>query len=254
MFKTAEGETLELAPWRMRRLLRLIADTRHYPAGTPPHTLIQDLRQIIARARPSGGNPRIGTRRYESKGPCCQACLLAQQRRDVLELVGLSMAGPGAFETELNELEALAELETAPRSASVSLQWQGAFTLPQAVQTVSGPGVYVLMRNGQPVYVGMANSLAARLRQHAACAAQHQDGGLGVYTANISNLAWIPAVEHTLVRALGRRVSNIQLQQPLNVGPGGLSISNLLPPGITAPRIRGNTLQLDPGAQFEWSP
>ncbi|MBB5191066.1 hypothetical protein HNQ50_001789 [Silvimonas terrae] len=251
MFKTAEGETLELAPWRMRRLLRLIADTRHYPAGTPPHTLIQDLRQIIARARRSGGNPRIGTRRYESKGTCCQACLLAQQRRDVLELVGLSIAGVGEFETELNELN---ELETAPRSANVALQWQGAFTLPQAVQSVGGPGVYVLMRNGQPVYVGMANSLAARLRQHAACAAQHQDGGLNVYTANISNLAWIPAVEHTLVRALGRRVSNLQLQQPLSVGPDGLSISNLLPPGITSPRISGNALRLNPGAQFEWSP
>ncbi|HEY1610101.1 MAG TPA: hypothetical protein VGG24_12610, partial [Paraburkholderia sp.] len=80
MFKTLEGDTLELAPWRMRRFIRLLADARSYPAGTPPHVLIQDLRQLLERARRVSTEPRIGTTRLRSAGTCCNACLLAHQR------------------------------------------------------------------------------------------------------------------------------------------------------------------------------
>ena len=43
MFKTADGHTLELAPWRMRRLMRLVAQARRTPPGMSSRMLGQDM-------------------------------------------------------------------------------------------------------------------------------------------------------------------------------------------------------------------
>lgn len=253
MFKTADGETLELAPWRMRRLLRLIANARRYPAGTPPQMLIQDLRLIISRARRVSSQPRVGTAKYQSTGACCRACLLARQQKSsgVLELVGLSIV-PQVMRGLLNESRQLElEFESSPKSANLVLRWQYWNSLTDAMNGTRSAGIYMLMRGSLPVYVGMSQNLPQRLRQHLWCAVRHRDGGLSAWSASVERPQDLAAVEHALVRALGPRVSNDRLQGTLRVGPGGLTIRNLLPGGLTSARAPGNQLLLLPGAEFE---
>ncbi|GGP26971.1 GIY-YIG nuclease family protein [Silvimonas amylolytica] len=263
MFKTADGETLELAPWRLRRLLRLIADARHYPAGTPPHTLITDLRQIIARARRTGGNPRIGTAHYQSKGACCQACLMAQQRRDVLELVGLSIASsPMAFDTGLNEFETelLEEFETAPRSATLTLDWACYNSLEKTLEALTAQsknaGIYIIRRGIQPLYVGKSSDLKERVGFHLSNARRYKDTSLKACISFISNPYHQAAVEHALVRALQRyEPSNVLLNAPLTVGKKPLDIRNLLPfkTWQTAElKAKKNRLYRAPGSEYEF--
>ncbi|GGP21334.1 GIY-YIG nuclease family protein [Silvimonas iriomotensis] len=267
MFKTADGETLELAPWRLRRLLRLIADARHYPAGTPPHTLIQDLRQIIARARRTGGNPRIGTAHYQSKGACCQACFMAQQRRDVLELVGLSIV-PGllADDASLNEFETELlneEFETATRSATLTLEWACYDTLDKALAAISNQGknagVYIIRRGSVPLYVGESRDLQQRLGFHLANARRYKDSTLKACITFVANPYHRLAVEHALVRALQRyQPSNAVLNAPLTVGDKPLDIGNLLPFKTwqtTELKASNNRLFRPPHGQYElWQP
>ncbi|MGJ7517047.1 GIY-YIG nuclease family protein [Pseudomonas baetica] len=251
MFRTSEGETLELAPWRMRRFLRLLADARRYPAGTPPHVLVQDLRQIIARARRVNTQPRIGTARFNSTGACCKACLLAQQRDGVLTLLGLAIESlPEAAHPRARETPAL-EFEAAARSATINLEWVRYPTLEAAVNTARGSGIYILRRGDRPVYVGQAVSLQRRLASHLWCSQRIRDTGLAAWVTNVPKAA-LSAVEHTLVRALRGRVTNAQLQTPMNVGPGKLAITNLLPAGLTSRYITDNKLILPSGSQFEW--
>lgn len=248
MFKTSEGETLELAPWRMRRFMRLLADARRYPAGTPPHVLLQDLRQIIARARRVNTQPRMGTARFQSAGACCKACLLAQQRDGVLTLLGLAVESlPQAV-----PLRAELEFETAARSATIDLNWVRYPTLAAAVGAARGSGIYILRRGDRPVYVGQAVNLQRRLAQHLWCSQRHLDSGLAAWVANVPTKD-LSAVEHTLVRALRGRVTNDLLQNnPLIVGPGKLAITHLLPAGLTSRHISDNQLILRSGDQFEW--
>jgi hypothetical protein len=246
MFRTADGEMLELAPWRMRRLMRLIATARHYPDGTPPHTLIQDLRQIIGRARRVSTQPRIGTKRYQSVGACCQACLLARQHGDVLSLVGLSIGLSSGL-----GLPSL-EFESMPKSANVTLNWQCLPSLTTSTTATAVPGVYMLFRGRLPLYVGISANMAERLHDHLASARRLRSTNLRVCFAPV-RLAYLPAVEHALVRALGPRVSNDKLQRPLTVGAGGLTIIGLLPPGVSSPKAPGNVIRLMPGSEFEWA-
>ncbi|HEY3598403.1 MAG TPA: GIY-YIG nuclease family protein [Paraburkholderia sp.] len=253
MFKTAEGETLELAPWRMRRAMRLIAEVRRYPPGTPPHALIRDLRQIIARARRVSTQPRIGTASLQSSGACCQACLLARQRQGVLTLLGLSLMPqyPGAhlYEGAAPQFE----FESMAKSVTVHLKWEDWLPLEKAPAKVTGAGVYILRRGGNPVYVGMSRNLPQRLRLHLWCANNHGNTGLSVAVANLDPSA-LRAVEHTLVRALRDHVMNQQLKNvEMRVGPGPLKITNLLPTGLSSPYARGNRAVRPAGGQFEWS-
>jgi hypothetical protein len=228
----------------MRRFMRLLADARRYPPGTPPHVLLQDLRQIIARAQRVNTQPRIGTARFESTGACCKACLIARQNQGVLRLLGLaveSLPGPTAM-----------EFETAPRSATIKLQWVRYPTLAAATVTARGSGIYILRRGDRPVYVGQSIDLPRRLAHHLWCSQRHHDAGLAAWVANVP-AKHLSAVEHTLVRALRGRVTNALLQSTLTVGPRQLAISNLLPPGLTSRHINDNKVQRPSGGQFEWT-
>lgn len=252
MFRTLEGETLELAPWRMRRFMRLLADARRYPAGTPPHVLLQDLRQIIARARRVNTQPHIGTARFQSTGACCKACLLAQQREGVLTLLGLSVESPPQAAYPRTGGMPELEFETATRSATIDLSWVRYPTLAAAVKEASGSGIYILRRGDTPVYVGQAVNLKRRLAQHLWCSQRHRDSGLAAWVTNVPTKD-LSAVEHTLARALRGRVTNELLQNnPLVVGPGKLAITHLLPAGLTSRHISDNQLILPSGDQFEW--
>lgn len=199
MFKTLEGDTLELAPWRMRRFMRLLADARSYPAGTPPHVLIQDLRQLLTRARRVSTEPRIGTTRLRSAGACCNACLLAQQRPGdaVLTLLGLTI--------EPAPTSAAAQQPTPmPPAAPVALAWRYWPTLATAAANARGPGVYVLVRGGRPAYAGRSASLQQRLTQRLRRAQHPGDRWLAAWTASVPANDLI-AAEQMVVRALRER-------------------------------------------------
>ena len=205
MFETADGTRLELAPWRQRRLVAQLARARGYPPGKVPHTVVMDLHNLIRRARVVRGPTRQGLARLRTQDACCQACLLARQRRDVLDLVGLVITqsvpatGDGWLgvllgelqETGLqaetgselefeNELEASfahtalrAELEGEVNpSGQYTLNWLAApVPLASAAQSAKGGGLYMLVDvagNGKrlPRYIGSANSLPARLKKY----------------------------------------------------------------------------------------
>ncbi|NUU37776.1 hypothetical protein [Pseudomonas sp. C2B4] len=252
MFKTLEGETLELAPWRMRRFLRLLADARRYPAGTPPHVLVQDLRQIIARARRVNTQPRIGTARFKSTGACCEACLLAQQRNGVLTLLGLAIESLPQAVHQRAAVTPTMEFEAAARSATIELKWVRYPTLDAAVKAASGSGIYILRRGRRPVYVGQAVNLKRRLALHLWCSERHRKSGLAAWVTNVPRKD-LSAVEHTVVRALRGRVTNAQLQKnQMIVGPGNLAITHLLPTDLNSRHISDNKLILRSGDQFEW--
>jgi hypothetical protein len=252
MFKTLEGETLELAPWRMRRFLRLLADARRYPAGTPPHVLIQDLRQIIARAQRVNTQPRIGTARFQSTGACCKACLLAQQRDGVLTLLGLAIESLPLAVHQLAAVTPTMEFEAAARSATIKLKWERYPTLKAAKDTASGSGIYILRRDRRPVYVGQAKNLKQRLALHLWCSERHRESGLAAWVTNVP-IKDLSAVEHTVVRALQGRVTNAVLQKnQMIVGSGNLAITNLLPTDLNSRHIKDNKLILDSGDKFEW--
>ncbi|MFM0339436.1 GIY-YIG nuclease family protein [Paraburkholderia fungorum] len=252
MFKTADGETLELAPWRMRRAMRLVAEVRRYPPGTPPQALIRDLRQIFARARRVSTQPRIGTARLQSSGACCQACLLARQQQGVLTLLGISLSpqsrSPHLYESGAPQFE----FESMPRSATVDLKWTDWLPLERAPDKVKGAGVYILRRAGSAIYVGMSANLPQRLRLHLWCANNHGNTGLSVAVANVDAGA-LRAIEHTLVRALRDHVMNRQLKVAMKIGPGPLKVTHLLPSGLSSPYVTGNRVQRPAGGQFEWS-
>lgn len=269
MFKTAEGETLELAPWRMRRLLRLLAEVRRYPAGTPPQALLTDLRQLVARARRIGTPSRRGTARYESRldsgGACCRACLLARRQAGRLSLVGLSLDRWHAPASPYESESALAGLvfESAPKSANVTLQWRRWPSLDAAARATRGAGVYLFQRGATPVYVGTSDSLPVRLGVHGWYHARQGSARAGascacappltVWTANVANAAERAAVEHAIVRTLANKgfaLANDKLRGTVTVGSSGLSIRNLVPAGILG---AGNDLQYGPGQRFELS-
>ncbi|MEM5275413.1 hypothetical protein VSR17_10275 [Cupriavidus taiwanensis] len=266
MFKTAEGETLELAPWRMRRLLRLLAEVRRYPAGAPPQALLTDLRQLVARARRVGTPSRRGTARYESRldsgGACCRACLLARRQAGRLSLVGLSLDRWRAPASRYESEPALAELafESAPKSANVTLQWRRWPSLDAAARATRGGGVYLFQRGATPVYVGTAASLPARLGVHGWYHARQGSARAGascpcappltVWTANVASAGERAAVEHAIVRTLANKgfaLANDKLRGTVTVG-SGLSIRNLVPAGILG---GGNDLSYGPGQRFE---
>jgi len=257
MFRTADGETLVLAPWRMRRLLDLLADARRYPPGTQPATLMHDLRLIVARARRVSTQPRLGTARFESADDCCRACLLTRQQRGVLALVGLSLtpAGAGAGPGHLSET---LEFESMVKSADVTLDWQYWPSLQTALngmpgRTLPASGVYLLVRGRTPVYVGMSQALAQRMRSHRWCEARHRDSGIGVWTAALADANARRAVEHAMVRILGSRVSNDMLRGQVRVGDNGLRIRNFLPQTVwNAQRLPpDNQIRYNAGATFE---
>lgn len=277
MFKTAEGETLELAPWRMRRLLRLLAEVRRYPAGTPPQALLTDLRQLVARARRIGTPSRRGTARYESRldsgdafggahgGACCRACLLARRQAGRLSLVGLRLDRWRAPASRYEGGPALAELafESEPKSANVTLQWRRWPSLDAAARATRGGGVYLFQRGATPVYVGTAASLPARLGVHGWYHARQGSARAGasctcappltVWTANVASAGERAAVEHAIVRTLANKgfaLANDKLRGTVTVGSSGLSIRNLVPAGILA---AGNDLSYGPGQRFELS-
>jgi hypothetical protein len=202
--------------------------------------------------------PRIGTTRYQSVGACCQACLLARQHGDVLSLVGLSIGLSNGLSSGLNSglnsglgLPSL-EFESMPKSANVTLNWQCLPSLTTPTTATAVPGVYMLFRGRLPLYVGISANMAERLHDHLASARRLRSTNLRVCFAPV-RLAYLPAVEHALVRALGPRVSNDKLQRPLTVGAGGLTIIGLLPPGLSSPKAPGNVIRLMPGSEFEWA-
>ncbi|BAO89849.1 GIY-YIG nuclease family protein [Caballeronia cordobensis] len=256
MFKTADGHTLELAPWRMRRFMRLLAQARRTPPGMTSRTITQDMQILLRRARRVGADPARRIARFESSGACCRACFLARQKRDAMEVVALAVA-PGAdlYEGEIDALEQ--ELEDfefeVERSANVTLTWRHYKTLRGAADNTSGIGVYILMRGSRPIYVGKSDDVGARLRRHRLYARQH-DSDLNVWIANTPRASDAAAVEHVLVRALRTRVTNRKLRVALIVGKRGLRIDNLLPPGIASPKAPGKAIDLAAGSLFEFAP
>ncbi|SAL70238.1 hypothetical protein AWB74_04109 [Caballeronia arvi] len=251
MFKTADGHTLELAPWRMRRFMRLVAEARRTPPGMTSRTITQDMQILLRRARRVAADPQRKIARFESSGACCRACFLARKKRDAMEVVALSVA-PGAhlYEDELDELEMELEVE---RSANVALTWKHYKTLAGAAANTSGIGVYILMRGSRPIYVGKSMDLGERLGKHRLYARQH-DSGLNVWIANTPLASDAAAVEHVLVRALRTRVTNRKLKVALIVGKNGLRIDNVLPPGIASPKAPGKLVDLAAGRTFELAP
>lgn len=270
MFKTADGDTLELAPWRMRRLMRIVAEMHRYPPGTPPQMLVNDLRQIIARARRVSTEPRLGTARIESAGACCRACLLARRQAGTMQLLGLSLA-PRRGDHLAEARGWTLEFESAPRSTAgtLQLQWQYYPSLAVAAARTRHAGVYLLFRRSLhagaseplervrkvPVYVGRSKDLPTRLREHRQAAARYQCGDLQVCVASMADADTF-AVEHALVRVLGRTVANDRLQGRMTVGPGDVTINNLLPLGVVARgegarKLTGNSLYLKRGDTLE---
>lgn len=270
MFKTADGDTLELAPWRMRRLMRIVAEMRRYPPGTPPQMLVNDLRQIIARARRVSTEPRLGTARFESAGACCRACLLARRQAGSMHLLGLSLA-PARGDHPAEARGWALEFESAPRSTSgtLQLQWQYYPSLAAAAARTRHAGVYLLFRRLPhaspresleqvrkiPVYVGRSKDLPTRLREHRRASARYQCADLQVCVANMADADTF-AVEHALVRVLGRTVANDRLHGQMTVGPGDVAINNLLPLGVVAKgegarKLTGNSIYLRKGDTLE---
>lgn len=274
MFKTADGEILDLAPWRMRRLMRLVADARSYPPGTPPQMLVNDLRQIVARARRVSTQPRLGTARFESRGEgaCCQACLLARQQQGVLSLVGLSlspMPSPGhlseAFDEELTHLRP--KLAPPPVSLDIELKWRRWSSLEDASRGVAGPGVYIFSDGAVPTYIGHSNALEARLRQWF----QYQRaltcvGPKFIWTAPTRKNPVAAAIEHTLLSWVDRKLrlngrlrsgmpsmlANRVLTNLVTVGEKDLVIRNAMPPELAKDfRPTANTMHIKAGTQFE---
>lgn len=246
MLKTSEGEMLELAPWRMRRFVRLLADARRYPAGTPPHVLIQDLRQLLERAHRVSTQPGTATTRLYSSSACCNACLLARERPPdgVLTLLGLSIESP----------QAVARESGAPpkqEPARIDLKWQYWPTLAAAAVNANGAGVYIVGRGNRPVSAGKSASLPQRLA-YLGQALQHRNSGLAVWTANVRTRD-LDAVERALVQGLRQYVASPQPQRPVTVGADGLTIAHLLPAGL-APRVAPHSRPLpQPAGAFEWS-
>ncbi|MGO4328653.1 MULTISPECIES: GIY-YIG nuclease family protein [unclassified Cupriavidus] len=295
MFKTADGEMLDLAPWRMRRLLRLLADTRRYPAGTPPQMLVNDLRQIVARARRVSTQPRLGTARFESAGACCRACLLARLQQGVLSLVGLSLVPalsgdlpedlPARLSARLPaDLSAdlsghlserylpkgyadEAEYKMPKRSVNRTLAWRRWPSLINAAvsaqQALPRSGVYLLERNGVPVYVGKSRDLRGRMLDHRLHERLHRDTGLAVWAAEVPP-ADLDAVEHALTRLLsywaprttGRRsmLVNTQRTGSVSVGAGGVDIRCVLPVAMSALAPPGNHMSHPADSAFELAP
>lgn len=236
MFKTADGDTLELAPWRMRRLMGLVAAMRRYPPGTPPQALVNDLRLIIARARRVSTQPRLGMARFESTDACCRACLLArQQPRGGMALVGLQLAAPRPgghlYEGFAPEME-----EEITREVNVELAWRRLASLDSAIRdkSVSGPGVYILVRGTTPIYVGRSKTLESRMKDHRWCAGVHGAlQGLGVWVSSVARVKDLPAVEHAIIRALRGRTTNRQfVDDVLRAGLSGIKIQRVLPPTL----------------------
>lgn len=262
MFKTADGDTLELAPWRMRRLMRLVAEMRRYPPGTPPQALVHDLRLIIGRARRVSTQPRLGTARFESAGACCKACLLARQRQGGMELVGLSLTAPWqgghVYEGFAPELED--EIERSGRVTK--LGWHKFDSLAAATKdpvNASGPGVYILANGLVPKYVGLSKTLETRMKAHRWCAAvHHRSAAISVWVAKVTRVEDLPAVEHAIIRLLKESLNNVALKNTvLKAGKGGLRIENVIPEQFLkrASYLKGNNL-LDMKAsqtlEFEW--
>jgi len=258
MFKTADGHTLELAPWRMRRFMRLLAQTRRAPPGTTSRTITQDLQILLRRARRVDADPNRLVARFESSGACCRACFLARQKRDAMEIVALAVA-PGvhlyehefeALEQELENFELELEVE---RAANLDLNWKHYKTLRGAASNARGIGVYILMRGSRPIYVGKSKDLGKRLGKHRLYARQHESD-LNVWITNTPLASDAAALEHVLVRALRTRVTNSKLKVALMVGKGGLRIGNLLPPGIASAKAPGKAIDLAQGSTFELAP
>jgi predicted GIY-YIG superfamily endonuclease len=253
MFKTADGHTLELAPWRMRRLMRLVAQTRRTPPGMTSRTLGQDMQILLRRARRVSADPYRKIVRFESAGACCRACFLARQKRDAMEIIALSVV-PGAHVYEQETTRPGLDFESMPKSARITLAWKPYDSLENAAQQVRGKGVYILTRGGKPLYVGKSLDLAERMRTHRLYATQH-GAGLRVWVANTRSPEQAAAVEHALVRTLGRGLTNAKLHGDMRVGKRGLDINCLLPrvfgryekaPGNRAVRSAGGIFELAP--------
>ncbi|SAK85850.1 hypothetical protein AWB79_05987 [Caballeronia hypogeia] len=246
MFKTADGHTLDLAPWRMRRFMRLLAQARRTPPGMTSRTLTQDMQILMRRARRVDADPRRRLARFESAGACCRACFLARQKRDAMEIVALAIA-PGGHLYEQ-------ELESMPKSATITLDWKPYGSLESAADKVRGMGVYILTSNGRPLYVGKSLDLADRLRAHRLYATQH-GAGLAVWVANTRSAGQAAAVEHALVRTLGRGLTNTKLHGDMRVGKRGLDIRGLLPTAFgTYEKAPGNRAFRKAGGIFELTP
>ncbi|MGF6547624.1 hypothetical protein [Paraburkholderia youngii] len=257
MFRTADGHTLELSPWRMRRLVRLVAEARRH-SGNPSRSIAQDVRQLMARARRVAADGATRIARFESAGACCRACFLARQQAGAMQLVAMRVEppvrlaarryahvheqGPGEF-----------EFESMPKSANLLLNWRHYETLESAERYARGFGVYILMRGAQPVYVGKGEPLAARLRTRRLIAQQHGDTGLHVWTATVPPGS-VSAVEHVVVRALRDGLTNTDLRLPMRVDKAGLDIRRVLPPSLQSPYLVRNRVLRVPGDTFELTP
>ncbi|WP_250866590.1 hypothetical protein [Caballeronia sp. INSB1] len=253
MFKTADGHTLELAPWRMRRLMRLVAQARRTPPGMSSRTLGQDMQILLRRARRVSADPHRRIVRFESSGACCRACFLARQKRDAMEIVALAVA-PGAHVHEQEAGGFGIDFESMPKSANITLAWTPYDSLESAAKNVRGKGVYILTRGGKPRYVGKSLDLAGRMRTHRLYATQH-GAGLGVWVANTRSPEQAAAVEHALVRTLGRGLTNSKLHGDMRIGKRGLDINGLLPTVFgTYEKAPGNRAFRKPGGIFELAP
>ncbi|CAM2156233.1 GIY-YIG domain-containing protein [Pararobbsia alpina] len=253
MFMTSEGDKLELAPWRMRRFVRLLAEANRYPPDTPPHVLMQDLRALIARARRVPTEPRLGTARFTSTGPCCNACLLASLRRGVLELLGLSIdasrkrspstgfAGPHRqLPSPIAPRHAYhgapgftSQPGSSQQPAVVELRWRRWPTLAVAAAYARGPGVYILVRNGHPVYVGKSASLRHRLAQHQRNAQIRRDNGLTAWVAS-APASLLETIQNAAIGALRGHISNDPRRATLVTDAGGPAMTQLLPSALSA--------------------
>lgn len=289
MLRTADGELLDLAPWRMRRLVRLMADARRYPPGTPPQMLVNDLRQLVARARRVSTQPRTGLARFEvpavpgsaadGTGACCRACLLARQQRGVLSLVGMSISPatpapwPGhlseATEDELRRI--LPKTPPAPRSVNTTLQWKKWESLQDAASRVSGAGIYLFTRSGAsgrdpvPFYVGRSDWLPARLRTYAWYQRALGCPSPTVWTAGTAPGLVASAIEHALLLWLDRALpmagnprpksaaplNNQVLTDLVKVGNDGFRIANAMPGPLRAWWPPDNLIRFSKGEQFE---
>jgi hypothetical protein len=251
MFRTADGHTLELSPWRMRRLARLVAEARRHPAGAPSRSIAQDIRQLMARARRvvADGESRIA--RFETSGACCRACFLARQRAGGMDIVAVRVTpSVHLYENAPREFE----FESMPKSANLVLKWRRYGTLETAERHARGPGVYILMRDNVAVYVGKSEHLEERLGERRLCEQQHGASGLSVWVATVPARADIRAVEHVVVRALSEPLTNTQLKTPMRVGNKGLDIRRVLPAPLRSTMLVRKRAVRAPGDTFEIAP
>jgi hypothetical protein len=139
---------------------------------------------------------------------------------------------PPAEPAASDDAQAAPPEEEITRSFRATLDWAAPVPLSGALKRTDG-GIYVVEKNGNPIYVGEAASFLRRwLVRHEVL--RQLDADTSAYTLRLARITWADApwvgvkgsalreaVEHTIIRGLGRqgiKLTNRTSIRPFTVG------------------------------------